>query len=117
LFFVWFLINEAKIKAEKERQDAIAKAELEEKKRVNRIEQMSESEFISFVKSNRNELSQHFKNGGVTKLGHGEETMRWQTTKYVIESTIETNGFNEFIKIYRRSDNAEIFSGSWGYGF
>lgn len=70
---------------------------------------------IFFVKSNRNELSKHFKNGGVSKLGHGVESMRWQTSKYIIESSIDDNDFNEFIDIYRKSDNTKIFSGCWGY--
>ena len=91
--------------------------ELEKRKRIERIENMSEGEFISFVKHNRNELNKHFKNGGVSGLGHGNESMRWESSKYVIISTIDTNNFNEFIKIYRKTDNEKIFSGCWGYEF
>ena len=97
-------------------KEAIKNAELEELRRIEKIENMNEQEFISFVRYNHDKLSKHFKNGGVSRLGHGVESMSWQTSKYIIESTIGTNDFNESIKIYRKSDKAKIFSGGWGYG-
>ena len=105
-----------KVKVSKKSQ-AKTNAEIEKRKRIERIENMSEGEFISFVKHNRNELNKHFKNGGVSGLGHGNESMRWESSKYVIISTSDTKNFNEFIKIYRKTDNEKIFSGCWGYDF
>jgi hypothetical protein len=114
---IWLSVIRAEKKENKEKlmKQALAKAELEEKKRIEKIEKMTEEEFISFVKYNHNELNSHFKNGGVSRLGYGCETMRWLTSKYIIESTVDTNNFNEFIDIYRKSDKTKIFSGCWGY--
>jgi hypothetical protein len=94
---IWLLVlmDEKKEKEERLRKEALAKVKIEEKKRIERIEKMTEEEFISFVKSNHAELSTHFKNGGVSGLGHDSESKQWQTSKYIIESTIETNDFNE----------------------
>ena len=108
-------LDDKKQKIEKQKRDTIAKAELKEKIKIDRIESMSENELISFVKCNRNDLGKHFKNGGVSSLGYGLESMSWHTSKYIIESSIDDNDFNEFIKIYRKSDNTKIFSGCWGY--
>ena len=115
---IWLSVmrDEKKEKEMKSMKQALARAELEEKKRIERIEKMTEEEFISFVKFNHNKLNKHFKNGVVSRLGHGSESMRWQTSKYIIESVVETNDFNEFIDIYRKVDKAKIFSCSWGYG-
>ena len=115
---IWLSVmrEEKKEKEVTSMKQALAQAELEEKKRIERIEKMTEEEFISFVKFNHNELNKHFKNGVVSRLGHGNESMRWQTSKYIIESMVETNNFNEFIDIYRKSDKTKIFSCSWGYG-
>lgn len=115
---IWLLVlmDEKKDKEEKLRKEALAKVKIEEKKRIERIEKMTEEEFISFVKYNHDELSTHFKNEGVSRLGHGSESKQWQTSKYIIESTIENDNFNEFIYIYRKSDKTKIFSGSWGSG-
>jgi len=115
---IWFSVlrDEKKEKEDRLRQEAIKNAELEELRRIEKIENMNEQEFISFVRYNHDKLSKHFKNGGVSRLGHGVESMSWQTSKYIIESTIDTNDFNESIKIYRKSDKAKIFSGGWGYG-
>ncbi|MDP3444762.1 MAG: hypothetical protein Q8T08_18040 [Ignavibacteria bacterium] len=95
---------------------AEAASEEEERKRIQKIEVMSESEFITFVKTHHNELDKHLKNGGITGLGHGISSTRWSTSKYFVDSDIEDNDFNEFIKIIRRSDGVEVFSGCWGYG-
>jgi len=91
--------------------------ELEKRKRIERIENMSEDEFISFVKYNRNDLDKHFEKSGVIGLGHGNESKRWESSKYVIISTIDDNDFNESINIYRKSDKEKIFSGMWGFDF
>jgi type III secretory pathway component EscV len=100
--------NNRKIKAQIEAAE-------KEKSRIQKIENMSENEFIIFIKSNYNELNKKLKNGKIIKLGHGISTTRYTTNKYLIDYTIEDNDFNEFIKIIRRSDGVEIFSGSWGY--
>jgi hypothetical protein len=92
-----------------------AAKEEEERKRIQKIENMSENEFISFVRIHHDELDRHFKNGRITGLGHGVSSKRWSTSKYFVDSDIEDNDFNEFIKITRRRDGVEIFSGSWGY--
>ncbi len=117
--FIWLSImrDEKKDKQEKLKQEALNKLKLDEISRIEKIENMSEKEFVSFVRFNHNELEKHFKNGGLIKLGHGVETMRWQTSKYIIESTIEDNDFNKFVDIYRKSDKVKIFSGGWGYGY
>ncbi len=94
---------------------AEAAVEEEVRKRIQKIERMSESEFITYIKIHHNELDKHLKNGGITGLGHGVSSKRWSTSKYFVDSEIEDNDFNEFIKITRRSDGVEIFSGSWGY--
>lgn len=114
LLWLLFIREERKAKEEKLRQESIEKAAQEEKLRIQRIENMNESEFISFVKYNHDELDKHFKNGRITKLGHGNSTKQWHTSKYVIESIVEDNDFNEFINIYRKSDNAKILSCGWG---
>ena len=105
-----------KVKVSKKSQ-AKVNAEIEKRKRIERIENMSEDEFISFVKYNRNDLNKHFKDSGVIGLGHGNESKRWESSKYVIVSTIDDNDFNESINIYRKSDKKKIFSGMWGFDF
>ena len=66
------------------------------------------------MKVNHNNLNEHFDYGGIEKLGHGISVMSWHTSKYIIKSTTEDNDFNQFVKIYRKSDGKEIFSGGWG---
>ena len=117
VLMIWFLVlkdfrNENEVRL---RQETIIKTEREERRGIERIEKMSEQEFISFVRYNHNELSKHFKNGVVSRFGHGVESMRYQTSKYIIESTIDDTDFNKSIKIFRRFDKAKIFSGGWGY--
>lgn len=114
---IWFSIirDEKKENQNKLKQEALNKLKHDEIRRIEKIEKMSEQEFISFVKINHNDLGKHFNNGGVSKLGHGIGSMRWQTSKYIIESTIEDNDFNETIEIFRKSDMVKIFSGGWGY--
>ncbi len=116
--FIYFLSTLEDKKIEEMNRKILAQAakEEEERKRIQKIEGMSESEFISFIKINHNELDKHLKNGGITGLGHGVSSKRWSTRKYFVDSDIEDNDFNEFIKITRRSDGVEVFSGSWGYG-
>jgi len=117
LVIYFFSKREENIREERNRKiQAEAVAAEEERKRIQRIEEMSESEFITFVKIYHNELDKHLKNGGITGLGYGISSKRWSTRKYFVDSDIEDNDFNEFIKITRRSDGVEIFSGSWGYG-
>ena len=115
--FIYFLSDREDKKIEEMNRKIIAEAakKEEERKRIQKIENMSESEFISFVKLHHNELEKHFKNGRITGLGFGVSSKRWSTSKYFVDSIIEDNDFNEFIKITRRHDNVEIFSGSWGY--
>lgn len=115
--FIYFLSAREDKKIEEMNRKILAEAakEEEERKRIQKIENMSESEFISFVRFHHNELDKHFKNGRITGLGHGVSSKRWSTSKYFVDSDIEDNDFNEFIKITRRHDGVEIFSGSWGY--
>lgn len=89
--------------------------QLQEIERIQKIENMEEQEFISFVKHNHNNLKKHFKDNFISNLAHGEESISYRTAKYTIVSTIETNDFNEFIEIYRKSDNMKIFSACWGW--
>lgn len=115
--FIYFLSTREDKKIEEMNRKILAEAakEQEERRRIQKIENMSESEFISFVRIHHDELDRHFKNGRITGLGHGVSSKRWSTSKYFVDSDIEDNDFNEFIKITRRTDGVEIFSGSWGY--
>jgi len=99
-----------KIKAENDAME-------EERRRTQKIENMTEGEFISFIKVYRGELDCQLKNGVITKLGHGSSTKRWSTKKYFVESTIDDNSFTEFISIIRKSDGIEIFLGSYGHEY
>lgn len=116
--FIYFLSTREYDKIEEMNRKILAQGdkEEEERKQIQKIEGMSESEFISFIKIHHNELDKYFKNGGITRLGHGVSSKRWSTRKYFVDSDIEDNDFNEFIKITRRSDGVEVFSGGWGYG-
>ncbi|HQM35183.1 MAG TPA: hypothetical protein PKU90_02855 [Candidatus Paceibacterota bacterium] len=115
--FIYFLSTREDKKIEVMNRKILVEAakEEEERKRIQKIENMSENEFISFVRIHHDELDRHFKNGRITGLGHGVSSKRWSTSKYFVDSDIEDNDFNEFIKITRRRDGVEIFSGSWGY--
>lgn len=115
--FIYFLSTREDKKIEVMNRKILAEAakEEEERKRIQKIENMTENEFISFVRIHHDELDRYLKNGRITGLGHGISSKRWSTNKYFVDSEIEDNDFNEFIKITRRSDGAEIFSGSWGY--
>lgn len=114
---IYFLSTREDKKIEEMNRKILAEAakEQEERRRIQKIENMSESEFISFVRIHHDELDKHFKNGRITGLGHGVSSKRWSTSKYFVDSDVEDNDFNEFIKITRRHDGIEIFSGSWGY--
>lgn len=79
----------------------------------NKVEQLNEEEFISFVKNNYGFYDKYFKNEGIGG-GHRLETKYWSTNKYTIKSTIDTNEFNDFIEVYRKTDNKMIYSGCWG---
>lgn len=115
--FIYFLSTREDKKIEEMNRKILAEAakEEEKRKRIQKIENMSENEFISFVRIHHDELDRHFKNGRITGLGHGVSSKRWSTSKYFVDSDVEDNDFNEFIKITRRRDGVEIFSGSWGY--
>jgi len=115
--FIYFLSTREDKKIEVMNRKILVEAakEEEERKRIQKIENMSENEFISFVRIHHDELDRHFKNGRITGIGHGVSSKRWSTSKYFVDSDIEDNDFNEFIKITRRRDGVEIFSGSWGY--
>jgi hypothetical protein len=115
--FIYFLSIREDKKIEEMNRKILAEAakEEEEKKRIQKIENMSENEFISFVRIHHDELDRYFKNGRITGLSHGVSSKRWSTSKYFVDSDIEDNDFNESMKITRRSDGVEIFSGSWGY--
>jgi len=120
IFLISAVQKNKKNNRDKEKQritDFNKNKELEKRRRIERIENMSEDEFISFVKYNRNDLDKHFKKYGVIGLGHGNESKQWESSKYVIISTIDDNDFNESINIYRKSNKEKIFSGMWGFDF
>lgn len=80
---------------------------------LDKVENLSESEFISFVRNNYDFYDNYFKIDG-TGGGHGLETKQWSTSRYIIKSSIDTNDFSDFVEVYRKSDNEKIFSGCWG---
>lgn len=116
ILFVFGSIEEKNNKMKWEKEAAKAKAIEEEKKRIQKIESMTESEFIAFVKYNYGKYDRHFKIEGVGGK-HGVETKVWSTSKYKILSEVDTNEFNDFITVFRKTDGKEIFSGCWGSGY
>lgn len=103
------------VKENDEKAKAAAKVIEDIRVRTQKIENMSEIEFISFVKYNYSEYDKYFKNEGVGGK-HGVETKMWSTNKYRILSEVDTNNFNDLITVYRKNDGEKIFSGCWGYG-
>ena len=78
----------------------------------NRLENLSEDEFVSFVKTNLSRLDQFFTVECVGR-GHGVKRKKWSTGAYTIIFEVDNNGFSELVKIVRKKDNTEIFASGW----
>lgn len=79
---------------------------------LSKVEQLSEKEFIDFVRDNYGYFDEHFKNEGV---GGNRLISKWcSTSRYTIKSDYDDDNLNDFITIVRKSDNKKIFSGCWG---
>jgi hypothetical protein len=77
------------------------------------VEQLSEKELIDFVDNNYGQYDKYFKNEGIG--GERMLTKWWSTSKYIIKSVYDDDNIIDFITVIRKSDQKEIFKGSWGH--
>lgn len=106
-------IQEDERKLKLAREETQAKVLKEERKRMEKVEAMSEAEFISFIKNNRHlQYDENLKIETV-RSRNGIKTKIWSTTKYKIVSEKNTKEEYEFVSVVRQADDEIIFSGCW----